>query len=108
MAIIQTPSLSNLTHQLTQDEYANWSYDDAHAIVEYLDELSDDTGENIEFCPVAIRCDVNSYTWEDIREYYSNIDDIANAEDTDELLEALQDHTSIITHDDDHVVFFTF
>jgi len=106
MALIQTPSLSNLAHQLTQDEYANWTYSDAYAIVEYLDELSDDTGENIEFCPVAIRCDVNSYTWDEIREYYPCT--MANAESTDELLEALQDHTSVITYDDDHVVFFTF
>jgi hypothetical protein len=101
-------ALSNLAHQLIQDEYASWTYSDAHAIVEYLDELSDCTVGNIEFCPVAIRCDVNSYTWEEIREYYSNIDDIADAEDNDELLEVLQDYTSIITHDDAHVVFFTF
>jgi len=108
MALIQTPSLSNLAHQLVQDEYANWTYSDAYAIVEYLDELSDGTGENIEFCPVAIRCDVNSYTWDDIREYYSNIDEISNAEDNDELLDVLIDHTIVINHDDDHVVFFTF
>ena len=108
MALIQTASLSNLATQLVQDEYANWNYSDANAIVEHLDELSEDTGENIEFCTVAIRCDVNSYTWEDVKEYYSNIEGIADADYNEELLEVLQDYTSIITHDDDHVVFFVF
>jgi len=108
MPLIQTPSMSELAHQLLQDDNASWTYDEAHAIVEYLDELSDEMGENIEFCPVAIRCDVNSYTWKEMREYYSNIQDIADAEDNDELLEILQDHTSVITHNDETVLFFNF
>ena len=108
MPLIQTPSLSNLAHQLIQDDNANWTYSDAYSIVEYLDELSYDTGESIEFCPVAIRCDVNSYTWDEVREFYPVVEEGANDDDIEALLEVLQDHTIIITHDDDHVVFFTF
>lgn len=108
MALIQTPSISELAHQLLQDDNASWTYEEAHAIVEYLDELSYGMDEDIEFCPVAIRCDVNSYSWEDLREYYSNIQDIADAKDNEELLEVLQDHTSVITHNDETVLFFTF
>ena len=108
MALIQKPSMSELAHELRNDDNASWTYDEAHAIVEYFDELSYDIGEDIEFCPVAIRCDVNSYTFEEMREYYSNIQEIADAEDNQEIIEVLRDYTSVITHTDESVLFFTF
>lgn len=42
---------------LLDDENANWSRAGALALVEYLEEFEDDMGnEEIEFCPVSIRC----------------------------------------------------
>ena len=53
------------THQaaemLFNDENANWSRAGAFALCEYLEELEEDIGEEIEFCPVALRCDYSQY-----------------------------------------------
>ena len=48
-------------HRLIDDANANWSRAGAFALVEYLEELEEDIGETIEFCPVAIRCDYSQY-----------------------------------------------
>jgi hypothetical protein len=52
-----TLSTAEAAHRLIDDENANWSRAGAFALVEYLKELEEDTGEEIEFCPVSIRCD---------------------------------------------------
>ena len=54
-------SISNAADLLIRDEYAGWSYHGAYALCEYLEQLEDDIGEDIEFCPVAIRCDYSEY-----------------------------------------------
>ena len=56
-----TLSTSHAADLLIRDEYAGWSYHGAHALCEYLEQLEDDIGEDIEFCPVAIRCDFSEY-----------------------------------------------
>jgi hypothetical protein len=53
------------THQaadiLTNDTHAGFSYQGAIALVEYLEDLEEDTGEPMCFDPVAIRCDFTEY-----------------------------------------------
>lgn len=46
---------------LKADTNANWSRSGAIALVEYLEELEEDTGAEIEFDAVAIRCDYSEY-----------------------------------------------
>ena len=58
----QTLSTSDAVDILTADQYAAWSRAGARALVEYLEELEEETGERIEFDPVAIRCDFSEYT----------------------------------------------
>ena len=59
---------------LRADQNANWSHRGARALIEYMEELEEDTGEEIEFDAVAIRCDFSEYeslqTW--AHEYFSN------------------------------------
>ena len=57
----QTLTSSQAAHILMQDEYAGWSYHGAHALCEYLDDWEEATEQDIEFCPVAIRCDYSEY-----------------------------------------------
>ena len=54
-------STSHAADLLYRDEFAGWSYAGAHAICEYLEQLEEDIGEDIEFDPVAIRCDYSEY-----------------------------------------------
>ncbi|MAH29948.1 MAG: hypothetical protein CL959_04645 [Euryarchaeota archaeon] len=56
-----TLSTSHAADLLFRDEYGGWSYAAANAMCEYLEQLEEDLGEDIEFCPVAIRCDYSEY-----------------------------------------------
>ena len=52
-----TLSTNEAARMLREDENAKWSYNGAIAIVEYLEELEQETGEEMELDVVAIRCD---------------------------------------------------
>lgn len=58
----QTLSTSDAVDILTADQYAGWSAAGARALVEYLEELEEETGERIEIDPVALRCEFSEYS----------------------------------------------
>ena len=59
----------------------------ARALFEYFEQYEQDTGEEMELDPVAIRCNFDEYeSLEDIKENYEDI----------ETLEDLQNHTTVI------------
>ena len=57
----ETLTTHEIAHKLRQDENAGWSYDGALALAEYLEELESDSGQEMEFDRVAIRCDFSEY-----------------------------------------------
>ena len=63
-----------ITDALLQDENADWSYTGAKALAEYLEELRDDCGVNLELDVVALRCAYSEHDglieWAD--EYFAN------------------------------------
>ena len=64
-----------------------FSYEGARALFEYFEQYEQDTGEEMEFDPIAIRCDFDEYeSLEDIKKSYQDI----------ESLEDLQNHTTVI------------
>ena len=85
--MIKTVSKYKFTEDLLDDEYANWSYSGASALFEYLTELEEDTGEQIEFDRVALRCEYSEY---------ENLEDILSQYDNINTLEDLQDNTTVI------------
>ena len=96
---------SDCAHRLMQDEYVGWTWEAATALVEYYEELEDGMGEYIEFDPVAIRCDWNEGTLQDIKENYSySFDDSGY---TDFIL-WLQDRTTIIELDNGNFLYMPF
>ena len=54
---------------LRSDEFANWTYNGAKALVEWLERYEDETGCEFDFCRVTLRCDFSEYrslvTWAD-------------------------------------------
>ena len=56
-----TLSTNQIATELKNDTCARWSWDGAFALAEYLEELEDSTGEEMEFDPVAIRCDFSEH-----------------------------------------------
>ena len=65
-----TLSTNHAAHLLASDEYGGWSYSGATALVEYLEELEDGTGEEIEFETVALRCEYSEY--ENLQSWFSD------------------------------------
>ena len=62
-----TLSTTQAAQELLSDKNASWSYAGAHALVEYLQELEEDTKTEFEFDRVSIRCEFSEY--EDLIEW---------------------------------------
>jgi hypothetical protein len=56
-----TLSTSHAAEILANDENSTFSRLGAYALVDYLEQMEEDTGEEIEFDSVAIRCDFSEY-----------------------------------------------
>jgi hypothetical protein len=56
-----TLTTSHAAEILANDEYSSFSRLGAYALVDYLEQMEEDTGEEIEFDSVAIRCDFAEY-----------------------------------------------
>jgi hypothetical protein len=59
--MIITLSTYDIADRLLRDSNACWSRSGAFALAEYLQELEDSTGEQMEYDAVAIRCDFSEY-----------------------------------------------
>lgn len=79
------PTKNEMIQMLLNDQFASWSYEGAEALIEYLEQLSEDMGENIEFNTVELRCNYSEYSsWDELKadycghsgEYISNLDSI--------------------------------
>lgn len=97
-----TLSTSEAISRLLKDENAKWTYEAAKALVDYYEELENDSGTEIDFCPVAIRCDWTHYAnFKEIAEYYSkcsgfpNLDRLENDDEREEaVLTWIDDQTT--------------
>lgn len=109
MSVVNTMTVDQMARDLIDDENASWTRLGAYAIAEYLDELSEDIGEPIEWCRVAVRCDFSEYTLRDILDNFGdslNLDWQAIAMElldggdfpVDEVVEQLQEHTGCLIH----------
>ena len=59
--MIETLTTYQIADRLLRDSNACWTRAGAFALAEYLQELEDSTGEQMEFDAVAIRCDYSEY-----------------------------------------------
>jgi hypothetical protein len=99
-----TLSTSQAVDLLKADNNARWSRSGARALVEHLEQLEEDTGEEIEFDAVAIRCDYSEHesalqaALEQGFEPNPNLGEEAQSEEDKEAdaLSWLQDQTEVI------------
>ena len=88
---------------LKQDECADWSYEGAKALAEYLDQYEEDMGEEMELDVVAIRCEFSEYAsaMEAAEDYadHDYDDDMDDDEKEAAALEFLRDRTTVIEFD---------
>ena len=69
--MFNTLSTNQAVQELLKDEYANWSYEAATALVEWIEDFEENQGEPIEFDPIGLRCEFSEYTATDLMEEYS-------------------------------------
>ena len=98
----KTLTTNEVADLLRADEYANWSYAGAYALAEYLEELEESTGEEMEFDRVAIRCDFSEYpsAAEAAADYSFDPPEDADEDEAEKAaLEYLHDNTQVIEFD---------
>ena len=57
----ETLTTCEIADRLNNDENGGWSYAGAWAMADYLEQLEEDIGEEMELDVVAIRCDYSEY-----------------------------------------------
>ena len=97
-----TLNKTQAVNELLQDQNAGWSRKGAEALIDYLLEMEDAMGEELEFDPVAFRCDFNEWgNMDEFLDNYNDIDDdyIKDDEgniDEDKLREEIEKKTTLI------------
>lgn len=81
---------------LRADTNANWSYAGALALIEYLEQLEQDTETDINFNVVDIRCEYTEY--KDIEDWAKNYfgHGQSGLKEDDEIREYIEDHGTLI------------
>ena len=112
-----TLNTSDIARALHRDDNAAWTWDGAKALAEYLEQLEEETGEEMELDVCAIRCDFSEYAsleaW--ASDYFRNQADAVdklgltlgmdgsideNSEEIDNLIRSyIQDHGTLIEFD---------
>ena len=69
--MFNTLSTNQAVQELMADEYADWSYEAATALVEWIEDFEENQGEPIEFDPIGLRCEFSEYTATELVEEYS-------------------------------------
>lgn len=112
-----TLNTSDIARALHRDDNANWSWNGAKALAEHLEQIEEDTGEEMELDVCAIRCDFSEYeslaAW--ASDYFRNQADAVDrlgltlgmdgsidedSEEIDDLIRSyIQDHGTLIEFD---------
>ena len=104
-----TLSTSDIARALHRDDDAAWSWNGAKALAEYLEQLEEETGEEMELDVCAIRCDFSEYgsleAWakeqwgDDLACEYWREESGENEEQEEKTREYIQDRGTLIEFD---------
>jgi hypothetical protein len=88
-----------------------FSYDALGAIYDYLEDYSQDSGENVELDIVAICCEWSEMSWQDVVQSYDL--DLSHCDTDEERIDAVEEYLQDETHaavrlSDDSFVFVSF
>lgn len=118
MALIQKFDSSNLYHMACRmDRGDSFGYAGWRAIGDYLEQLSEDIGEDIDVDIVAICCDYNIA--ESVEDWWKDCGEFSNINpeewedmDDDEKLKAIEDYlndcTSVVICEEDCIIWQAF
>ena len=77
---------SQFVDEMSKEQHG-FSYDGAKALFEHLTQYEEDCGTDIEFDPIAFRCEYDEY--DNLKKVKENYEDIKDLDD-------LRDHTTVI------------
>lgn len=88
------------------DRNENFSYDGKRALFDYLEEYEESTGEEIELDVIALCCDYNESTYEEIAEDYMFYQPHGESEELKEFKELPEDEQAEIVEEylNDHTM----
>ena len=82
------------------DRYEQFGYDALCSLFDYLEQIEEDTGEEVELDVIALCCDYSVDSVADIASNYDiDVDGLDEDEARDAVLEYLQDNTTIVDED---------
>ena len=92
------------------DRNENFSYEGKQALFEYLEEFEDSTGEEIELDIIALCCDYNEDTFEDIANNYDiDLSGCENDKDKEETIkEYLEENTQLVGETSNSFIYAAF
>lgn len=97
------------------DRMENFSIDGLKALYEFLEDMSQDLGEDYELDVVALCCDFNEMDWGEVKEQYGDLisqDEWEDCEDIQDeintMLAMLNEETMVVMYDDEKVLFQVF
>ena len=94
----------------SHDRYQSFGYDGLKLIFEHLEQYEEDSGEELELDVIAICCDFNMESWEDIASNYSI--DLSECDDDEEkhdaVMDYLNDNTSVVGECKDGIIYQVF
>lgn len=110
----KTLTTYDIANALLSDEFGGWSYAGAYALAEYLEELEEDCGMEMELDVVALRCEYSEFDslqqW--ICDYYGeslgdaiksagiDLDEEDGDDEIDDLIRShIRDHGDLIEFD---------
>ena len=104
--IYEKKQSSDLYHDLKKMGRDNFSYDGAAALMEYLENMAEDTDSPLEYDPIAFCCEFAEYQdseYESLADEYDSAPQKKDYEDSEEfesaLIQWLQDNTTVIEFD---------
>ena len=86
----------------------NFSYEGLEVLFDYLEEYEESAGEEIELDVIAICCDFLELSLDEARDMYSNISQVKDAENREELVEAFGELTIVIPVGEDRLIIQNF
>jgi hypothetical protein len=105
----QTIGLSQFTDAFMAIRPNNFTYDGLVLLFDWIEQQEQETGEEQELDVIALCCDFEELTVEEIvRQYNIEADDIEDDEIDDHVMNYLNDETIVIGKTDDTIVFLSF
>ncbi len=108
MAIVQTVDFHSFVNAFESSQYRNnFTREGLRVLFDYLEDLSEDIGENIDFDLCSIACDYNESTIEEIiLDYSIEIDE--EQDKTEQVRDYLHDQTMLVGEVSNGFVYCAF